>query len=494
MHAILPHIGLPQAAGVFVGTDAVYLTHQVLTPTGPRVVTRSSVAASGDERMTAVQELLNTISRRGWLARMPVSFGLSHEDIYFISRPIQSARAEVSPQVLLREALRSTKRSADELVADVVKSVPDKRPVASIAACSREMLQELLNRVDMSHARVARAEPATAALLRAAIKRFPTRRGVTVALRCFLGGNSGVAILTANNQPIVSRRFTMKRGDEGTSIVSTGRALTTVATHCGIESKLGLVVIHGRLDLQRLLVTKEMRKQLGADLEWHAGPELDGEFIADTLAESCFSDQENVFDLSRSIKPKVTLWELLPWRETAVQVGLLAIMLVFFIYRSQQLQHNYTQLAHENSQLMEPSLNQFELQKQKEVLTQKIKAAKGYLDDRIVWTSLSRELAQTLPENVYLTSLQGSGELKAEGRKSSRTRSSLVLQGAVSIPQSGLIPHEVDRLLNRLRDNEVLREVFPDIELSALRRMKRSGSEGAQAMFTVICLPKNAKR
>jgi hypothetical protein len=133
------------------------------------------------------------------------------------------------------------------------------------------------------------------------------------------------------------------------------------------------------------------------------------------------------------------------------------------------------------------------LENQRSTLKQQVAGVQAFLRDRVIWTALERELAAGLPDNVYLTSFQGAAALGTNG-KGRKGNSSLVLRGAVSIPQNGLIPLEIDRLLNTLRENALLKRDFPVVELAALKRLNGSGNNKSTAMFTVVCLPKGAKR
>ncbi len=493
MSNLLTRLGLPQAIGVYVDERSVHLCRTVTTPLGTWVVARVNEVFHAESAGAAIEHLLTTIVGRGRFSRVPVTIGLPLESTYFISRPIQSARDDIAPLILLREALRSSQVSIDDMIADVVKAVPDKRPVASIVSCEKKLLVDIVERLHARGIRLARVEPAVSALLRVAIRQHRGRRNTKVVIRCFLGDNDGLAVLTVKGLPIVCRQFTTRRGDEAAALVSIGRALLTVGTHCGVESSLDAVMIHGRGDLRRLLDLAEMRQQLGADIDWIDGPSLDRGQIAYGLALGTGLESETAFDLAKTMKPKTTLWELFPFREAAVQAALLMIMACFMIYRMQHVNRQYADIASENRRAMDARMTQAELEKQRKTLKQQVAGVQAFLQGRVIWTALERELAAGLPDNVYLTSFHGAAALGANG-KAAKGNSSLVLRGAVSIPQNGLIPLEIDRLLNTLRENATLKRDFPLVELAALKRFHDASNNTSTAMFTVVCLPKGAKR
>jgi len=76
---------------------------------------------------------------------LPKAIGLPARRTHFATRPIQIARGDLSPEVLLREALRSQNISVDNMVVDVLKAKPDERSVAAIVSCDRKYLTGLLS-------------------------------------------------------------------------------------------------------------------------------------------------------------------------------------------------------------------------------------------------------------------------------------------------------------------------------------------------------------
>jgi hypothetical protein len=69
-----------------------------------------------------------------------------------------------------------------------------------------------------------------------------------------------------------------------------------------------------------------------------------------------------------------------------------------------------------------------------------------------------------------------------------------VIRGAICLPESGLIPHEIDQLVDRIRSHPLLTQEFPVVELADLKRFQQLGDETGLAMFTLVCLPKGAKK
>jgi len=119
----------------------------------------------------------------------------------------------------------------------------------------------------------------------------------------------------------------------------------------------------------------------------------------------------------------------------------------------------------------------------------RVSTVQRFLGSRVVWTAYLRELSASLPDNVYLTSLRGDAEL-ANPKKTQAAKRSLVIKGAFALPENGLIPPEVDQLVDKLRRHPLLTQDFPVVEMADLKRFHRVGDDRDVAMFTVVCLPK----
>jgi hypothetical protein len=496
MKSLLAGIGLPKAIGLYVDQGAVHLSQVVATPWGPVEIARYSQNAGADELADVLRRLLAPLRGRRWLRRVPVAIGLPPAQTYFSTRPIQNASSDVSPHVLLREALRSTSVCVDEMVVDVIKTQPDKRMVASIASCDQKYLTELLGSLGQCGVRPHRAEPAPCALLRVAASKHRSGRNAKVVLRLILGETQALALLVANNLPLVWRSFSLPRGDEGSALLSVSRSLQTMSRLCGVESPLDAVIVHGRPDLPRLLGADWVQQEMGARVKWCDGPALDDSQVAFGLALGCLRDFPLAFDLARSLKPRASLQDVFPLRQAVLQAALLVGMTVLLATRSASLNDSYLGAQAENAQHpWMASLQTSQLGREKTQLLQKVAAVHRFLNTRITWTCYGRELAACLPAHAFLTSFQGVSELGLGGTQAGKAKpkKSLVLHGAASIPQDGSMPREIDRFLDRLREHPKLKRDFPVVELAGLKQARRTGDDTPVAFFTVVCVPKTAK-
>jgi hypothetical protein len=494
MKSLLARIGLPRGFGLCVEDGAVTLSEVVATPLGPVEIGRRQEEVARGGLATALRRLMSPHCRHGRRQRTPVAVVLPRRRLYFATRPIQNTAADPSPHVLLREALRSVAIQVSEMAVDVVKAHPDKRPLASIVACNAQYMSELLESLKGCGVRPVRAEPEACALLRAA-NRNRAARTAKVALRLFLNDSEAFAVLVVKQLPIVWRHVDLRRGDEASTILSACRSLLMVSRDCGIESPLETLMLHGRSDLARLVDVDWLREQLGVPVRWFDGPVLSSAETALGSALGCWSLDQREFDLSRSFKPPVSLRDIVPWRQVAAQLALLLSMAMFLLTRYSGLQESYAALQVQNTENPRTAtMQEAQLIQEKNELEQKVAAVQKFLGTRILWTPYGRQLAECLPPNAYLTSFHATCEMETADQKRGQTqpKQSLVVQGVVLLRQKGLMPQEIDLLLDKLRSSPLLKRDFPVVELAALKPGPSLADETPTASFTVLCLPKNS--
>ncbi|MHC4398929.1 MAG: hypothetical protein ACYTG0_04540 [Planctomycetota bacterium] len=498
MKSLLARVGLPKAIGLYVDDESVTLSQVVSTPLGPVEIARHTERARLEELPAVVRDLVRLQLGGGKVRRVPVAVGLATERTYFATRPIQNVASNPSPRVLLREALRSANVSVDEMAVDVIRAQPDKRLVASIVSCEKRYLSRLLSALNECGVRPFRVEPMPCAMLRTAARRRRAPRGTKVVLRLFLSDTELLAVLVVRNLPVVWRSCKLPLGDEASAIISATRSLSAVSKDCGVESELDTVIIHGRPDLLRLVEIDWVEEQVGSPVEWFDGPPLDRAQTAFGVAMGCFQKEEgHTFDLAHAMKPRPSFWEIIPWRDVVLQTAMLLFLGLFLLDRCRVVNEEHSAIQTQNAEyLWLDSATDADLQKEKQDLTQKVASMRQFLDGRINWTAYERELAAALPESVYLTSFQGECQLKAGGgsKVKGKPKKSLVLRGAVPIPEDGLMPGEIDVLLNTLRAHPMLKQDFPQVEMTDLAQGKGAREEAPTVSFTVVCTPRGAKK
>lgn len=497
MKSLLAKMATAKAIGLYIGDDEVAISQVAATAFGVVEVKGHRESAAPDQLKGVLERLLAPLVGRHKRLRVPVALGLPGLKVFFSTRPIQTTSSDPSPHVLLHEALQSSGVAIDEMAVDLIQSKPGRRRVASIVACPRKYLTGLLDTVQEFGMRLFRVEPAPCALLRAAVHRHRAPRGAKVVLRIFLGDTQALAVQAVADFPFVWRLFGLPRGDEASAILSTCRSLETLSKFCGVDSSPGAVMIHGRADLRNVLEFDWLQEEIAAPVQWTDGPALDNSAVALGLALGCLNESEKAFDLARSLKPRPSVWELVPWGEVALQASLLVCMGLFLGERSRSLNHSYQAVRAQNAEIAwAASPSEAQLETEKKDLEQKAAAVRKFLESRVIWTSYTRDIATRLPTNSVLTSFQGTCELGASGDKkggNAKPKKSLVLRGAAPMADGGAMPPEIDEFLESLRGHPLLRRDFPVVELADLKQSPARSQAAPAASFSVVGQPRANK-
>jgi hypothetical protein len=459
-----------------------------LTPLGAVELSSETEAYDSLEVLPEIfGRLLRPYLGRRATSRVRVALGLPTMQVFFSTRAAQATDRDVNPATLLHEVFRSSDVKADEMQVDLMRGQPGKRPFASLVACRRKYLCDLLDAMKTCGVRPFRAEPAPFALLRLGATQLRAPRKAAAVIRFFLGPAEGVALLLQGGMPLAWRRFDLPAGSENRALLSTAMALQVVGRRCGESGRPDAVLIHGRLDMAETLRNDMFKTVMGCRPQHTAGPPYDARSIALGLAMGC-READEALDLSRTLKSRAPVWDVLPYGQVAAQVAVLASLSWMLsghlrdvraarkVVQSECAAHSWINKVSDDR-----------LQKEKSDLEAKISAVKSFLETRVVWSAYTRNAASRLTESMVLRTFTGSCEFGATGKNAKK---SLVLGLSAPIPQGRTMPHEIDAYLGTLRSDETLRRDFPQVELGGLRWANAlSGAATPQASFTVNCMP-----
>ena len=493
MKSLLGRISPRRALGVYIGDDEVAVSQVAATLLGPVEIYRHRETYQPGELAGLLTKVLQPLVGKRRSRRRLVAFALPQLRVFFSTRPLKATNIEVSAKVLLHELLRSPNSNVDEMAIDHLQASPGKRPVVSLVSCRKKYLTGLLANMQDCGIRPFRVEPTPCAILRAAEKQYkPPRKAKTVA-RLFLGQEDGLAVLSASGWPVVPRTFTLADSDAATAVISTVRTLETIGKLCGTDSAIDAVMIHGGAELRAKADLAALEEQVGAPIQWHDGPSLDGGSIALGSAIGCLETNAQAFDLARSLKPRESLWELFPWGEVALQGALVVFLGLFLLNHSQELNTKYAGVRSEtDGRHWMGSLTEQQLGKEKLDLDQRVDAIRKFLSTRILWTDYTHDIPLRLPKNSTLNSFQGICELEKKGKKDAniKPKKSFVMRIGAPIARDGTAPKEIDDFLDSLRGHALLKRDFPLVDLADIKWFQPNAGAQATALFTVVCLPK----
>jgi hypothetical protein len=491
---LLARFTLKKAIGLFVGERDVTVCQVADTLLGPVETDCQSEPYAAEQLPDVIGRLLKPMLGRR-KRRHLVAVGIPALRVFFSTRPIRNANRDTPAEALLYEVLQSPNVLIDDMAVEVIRAEPGKRQLASIVACRKKYLAGILDIVKDQGVRPFRAEPGPCAVVRAAAQQRRAPRRSKTALRVVLGNGKGLAVVMTGNLAVLWRFFNLPAGSESSAICSAIRSVQTLVGHCGIDSPVDVVLLHGRNDLRANVETDEFREQVGVPLTWCGAPELNDRGKAWGLALGCLSHQaEEAFDLSRSMKPRLPLREIFPWAEVAVQVALAICMFAFLTWRCRTLDEALVPVRVEIAQRawLEKAL-QAQLQKEQTDLQQKVEAIRRFAGTRIIWTEYTHDIAERLPPTATLVSFTGQCELETPGKQAAvKPKKSFVLRASALIEEDGAVPKEVDRFMTALRDDPLLMRDFPQIVCEDIKHFQPNVTVDPSVLFTVLCLPKAA--
>ncbi len=315
MKALLAKIAVHKAIGLYLGEHEVAVSKVAATPLGPVEIASSAAPCTANNWAEVAAQLLVPLAGRR--RRPPVAVGLPGFRLFSTTQPVSSGE-QITPAGVLGKAIcLSANICVDDLTADLIKADAHKPPMVSVAACRTKYIAGVVAALEGLGVRPCRAEPAPCALVRmaAAQRHFP-RRSKTL-LCVFFGAGQAVAVMVLGGLPLTWKSFPLPAGAEGPAIVSAARTLRMQQLHHGIDVTPQYAVIHGRQDLHERLQQEQFPSDMETRVLWRNGPELDAAATAFGLALGGLSQNAKAFDLSRSLKPRPSLWEIFPWADLA---------------------------------------------------------------------------------------------------------------------------------------------------------------------------------
>jgi hypothetical protein len=492
MKKLLGKLATGRAIGLMIGQHDLVLSLIAFTPLGPVEMECRREPVQGESIDVALPRILAPVLESEPWRNAPIAIGVPVLSVFFSTRPIKSMNLDAAPQVLLHEMLRSSNLVIDDMNVDMIKSQPGKHPVASIIATRRKYLAPILNGLESCGVRPSQIEPVPFALLRAAFRRHRPARGARTEVRIFLGAESGLAMLTAQDQPLAWRYFEMLPGGEATAVVSSVRSLRTLSKYYGVDTPPETVIVHGRPDLAHLDDTPSWR-EAHLRMRRYDRPRFDSAEIAYGLALGCHAVAKGL-NLARELRPRESAFRLLPLGQMAVQVATMAMATVFLQSDQGRLDrelHAVQAAVANHAWLKDQPIGA--LDQEKAAQSTRAEAIQQYLGTRILWTDCLREMTAPLPATMTVTGVKG--HCKLGDAKNAKTDDRLLsLSMRAPITGDGVVPAEIDTYLTAMRSSQVIRKGLPQIKLSALRWGTDMQTVRPFLAFTVTCQAEARKK
>jgi hypothetical protein len=496
MKALLSLCTLRRSIGLVIDDQRIAVSVVATTPLGRKQIFSEVRACDGEPPQAVLKGLLDPWIKqgRGGKAKVGpwVQLAVPESQVFQAVVPITHANLNATPQSYFLEAVQATNVRAEERIIDLLKLDINKQSIACVAAVPRVAINSMIEMTDGLGTRVGLAEPAPAALYRAGAFYHKAPRASKLTARFFLGPRQAIGVPAAGAQPLFWHTFDLTPGDESTTVLAANSTLWMLARHNRINLPIDTVIVHGRPELALTQDPEVFRTRTGARLIRCSKPDYDlaaaalGVALANPLAD------ETGHDLARDLKPAISIREIFPWGELALQGVLLGAVSLFLIgtvaEASSRLKAVDTQLR---SFAWLKKDDQAKLDADKNALQEALKVVEAFEGKRVRWSAVLRTVAAAAPESTTITGLTGEAELETAAKGApAKSKKQLIVNFSTPMAEDGSVPPEIDGFLTALRADPMLKRHFPLIEIPGLKA--NSGRAGKQpfASYSVVCLPK----
>ena len=491
MKSLFAKLPVRTSLGVYYTEDEIAVSRVSCTPFGPIETFRACEPSDA-----SLEDILAPMVRRHSLIFRPstVTAALPTKTIFHSTRPLHGGVVSLQPQQILRESLNVSQARAGGMMVDVVRARRADRDIVGVAACDQSYFAGLQQRFIRAGFDLAVAEPAPCSLMRVVAALGQQRRRNDLILNVFLGEQEGLGVLISGLTPLIWRTFALPRGDEAAALLSIARSLEPLAKYCGVDAPLEVVAVHGRPDLHPLLSRDWLEDKTGAAIWWFDRPGFEPAEIAFGAALCGAADTSQSFNLARATRPKPLLRQYMPWGQLAVQVSLVVGMAAFHVSQMVDLQQAVSLRQKQNTFHREfGNVSDAQLQAEKGELETKLNGVHRYLETRVEWHSILRDLGHRLPPNVALTAWQGINELEQTGQRAAKPKKHLVLRGAALMSDEGNTPHELENFVQGVSQAAELKRHFPETELGNLQQSV-DANDRPVVNFTITCRPRDTRQ
>jgi len=486
-----PRIQWRRTLGVYLADGRLAMSQTARTCAGRKTLHGGQQDLAGRNAAEVLSEWIQANLSEAERRKTRVCLALGAEQTFFTTRVMAEQQEEAPTTEQLLEACGQGTLDPSAAVADFVQFKLAGQAVYSIAACRKSLAEELIGALRDAGVVNACLVPAPWLIPRIAGRSVRPPRSWKTFVLVLVQQAGGLAVLMADNRPVLWRRFKVGQDGLARGIASAVRHIEVYAAQRLGSKGLSGVLLQGR-------VCKELAEhvQVETKLEIRSCPTdvLSDEDCARAFAETIGKDQSEGLDLFRALRPPPSLRQLFPRKLVVALAGMLGVMALVLGNASGDLEANRVRLRRQcEEHKWAIGKSSTEINKEKETLLREVSAVQKFLSTRVVWSDYLRDLPTRLPTNACLTNVTGVYEMQeAAGKKIERkTSRSLTLRGLAQFADRGKAPKEIDAFLESLREVDMLKRDFPDVSMAEVRWRKDVG--GDTAVFTIVALPINKK-
>ena len=482
--------------GVLLGPDRIVASTVVMTPLGVRLAGTAEQPVTGGDVGAAVAALRAAGNMRGRTV-----FGVDMRRSYATTRILTEDELSQDPAGLLASDLGL---ASDSLVAASEPIKLGAAPHAALAAAPRAVAAGVLAGLGAKPGNV-RLYPLTWALLQLAARRSKRPRKWRSAVHILRDADGGIAILAHGGFPIASRLIDMAEDRDTTSISLAVLGLITHAhEELGLRSVDG-VVLHLEDPDKDLAVMCEAATGLKTVIAPAVSCDAAGSALA--LAHAGVRMKADAVDLFAALRPQPGIMHRLPIRSGVTLLAAAGVLAWLLTDASASIEGEALKLEKQTAaNLKRAHVQLADLKKVHDKLKLEVLTAETFINNRLRWSEILRELPSVLPPTMTLVDFDGrdkihypAGTKKKKKKKSSSSASAddggvestkgrqLAISGEVELRNADSSPPEVEQFTAALNASPVFQAGLPRIAGANVHLLP--AVKGVFARITIYCMP-----
>ncbi|MCD0461071.1 hypothetical protein [Roseiconus lacunae] len=219
------------------------------------------------------------------------------DDCIVVSMSTDASEGPEAAEQQLRQSLRQSTTGLDQLAFDELTWHSSHQSVISLTATAQDRIGLIREAVSGLGHRWRSLQPAPSSLT-ADVGRSAKRE--RTATRLFVGETSLLGVMTQGANLVHWQSQPLPRGEEERGIALIAKAIESEARAKGFEPSTEGIRIHGRHELQSLIDSTWLQKNLSRGYEWLDGPAMNPGLIAQMCADQFYSRRQNQFNFVRS--------------------------------------------------------------------------------------------------------------------------------------------------------------------------------------------------
>jgi hypothetical protein len=482
-----------RSVGAYLSGDRITVTEVGATLTGRTILKQYKATVGKDGPGAALKKVFEENLSYRQRRSVPVCIGLGSEQTFFMTC-VSNIEAQQTPSLksLMEASGIKSGLESDDVVADYFRISKLKlmgNQFWTLAACRRELAQQLYSSVQDAGFRNFRLQPGPLSLL-TATKRLPRRvKSWKVIVYVLLHATGGLVVLVIGGRTVLWREFTYSPQQRQQIVNSAIRTVLAYTAAYLSNPVVDGIILQGDKAAE---LAEEIANDRGLQVEVIEGEGFTDAKCSYGLALSAKgNDEQKSLDLFRTLRDEPSILAMFPWKRAASVVFMIACMGFIMWQKVAELTGEYNNFRQQNA-LHEWSEGQRtgEIKNERKQLLTEVQAVSKFLSSRIIWSDYLRDLPTRLPTNACLSNIWAVNELKEMSKKKQgrRVKQSLTMRGVTRFDAGIVAPQEIEAFLESLRNVELLKRDFPKVQLAEIKWRREGESE--IAMFTVVAMPK----